>query len=87
MKKIFMKHLVVIFSVTVTQTAAAAEDSFIALDRNADGFISAEESIVNQALYKRWSAADANKDGRIDTMEFSAFEINNDQAGRADPAP
>ncbi|MBW9264268.1 MAG: hypothetical protein K1565_01935 [Candidatus Thiodiazotropha sp. (ex. Lucinisca nassula)] len=52
------------------------------LDRNADGFISAEESIVSEALYKNWSTVDANNDGRIDTAEFSAFEIKSENSGK-----
>ena len=79
MKKTIMKHVIAIIAVGVVCSATAAEDAFIKLDSNADGFISAEESIVNESLYEGWSAADANNDGKIDSAEFSAFEISNDK--------
>ncbi|MGD9170618.1 MAG: hypothetical protein PVI97_11250 [Candidatus Thiodiazotropha sp.] len=82
MKKILIKQLVVVFVVGGVCSATAAEDAFIKLDSNADGFISAEESIDNEALYKDWASADANSDGRIDSAEFSAFEINSDEEGQ-----
>ncbi|MES9969286.1 MAG: hypothetical protein ABW092_04580 [Candidatus Thiodiazotropha sp.] len=82
MKKTIMKQVIAIFAVGVATSATAAEDAFIKLDSNADGFISAEESIVNESLYEGWSAADANNDGKIDAAEFSAFEISNDKQGQ-----
>jgi Ca2+-binding EF-hand superfamily protein len=78
MKKIIMKQLIAIFAVGGVCSAIAAEDAFIKLDSNADGFISAEESIVNESLYEGWTTADSNNDGRIDAAEFSAFETVND---------
>jgi Ca2+-binding EF-hand superfamily protein len=82
MKKLALKQMVLIFAVTGAWGAAADETTFIKLDKNADGFISAEESIIYEALYEGWSAADANNDGRIDTSEFSAFEINSQPEGQ-----
>jgi Ca2+-binding EF-hand superfamily protein len=76
MRKYHLKHMVAVFAVILAHGATADETTFMKLDRNADGFISAEESIIYEALYEGWSAADANNDGRIDTSEFSAFEIN-----------
>jgi Ca2+-binding EF-hand superfamily protein len=76
MKKLFLKQMFVMFSVAGVCGATAAEDGFMKLDRNADGFISAEESIMDNDLYDGWSSADANNDGRIDSAEFSAFEIS-----------
>jgi Ca2+-binding EF-hand superfamily protein len=81
MKKIPLKQMVAVFVVTGACGAIAAEATFNKLDRNADGFISAEESIVYEALYEGWSSADANNDGRVDTAEFSAFEISSEQGG------
>ncbi|MEW8027376.1 MAG: hypothetical protein AB2792_12485 [Candidatus Thiodiazotropha sp.] len=81
MKKTFIKQMVAILAIGGVCGVTAAEDAFIKLDRNADGFISAEESIVSEALYENWSTADANNDGRVDTAEFSAFEINSEKAG------
>ncbi|PVV20802.1 MAG: hypothetical protein B6D78_09920 [gamma proteobacterium symbiont of Ctena orbiculata] len=82
MTKTTMKQVIAIFAVGGVCSAVAGEDAFIKLDSNADGFISAEESIVNESLYNGWSAADANNDGRIDAAEFSAFEVNSDKQGQ-----
>lgn len=79
MRKIHVKHVLAIFVAGGIGSATAAEDAFIKLDRNADGFISAEESIINQDLYDNWSTVDANNDGRIDSGEFSAFEISDEK--------
>ena len=71
---------------TVTQTAIAliaaglftaaiaSEDAFIKLDANEDGYISAQEAVVDENLHQRWESTDANQDGQIDAAEFSAFE-------------
>lgn len=81
MSIIKMKHLFALLVVGgVCNAVTAGEDAFMKLDRNADGFISAEESIMNDALYKGWPSADANNDGRVDSAEFSAFEINSSKA-------
>ncbi|MBW9273679.1 MAG: EF-hand domain-containing protein [Candidatus Thiodiazotropha sp. (ex. Lucinisca nassula)] len=82
MKKILINQFVAILTLGGVCGATAAEDVFMKLDRNADGFISAEESIVSEALYKNWSTVDANNDGRIDTAEFSAFEIKSENSGK-----
>ncbi len=81
MSKTSMKHMIAILALGgVCSTVTAGEDAFMKLDRNADGFISAEESIENKALYQGWTRADANSDGRIDSAEFSAFEIDDSKA-------
>lgn len=48
--------------------------TFEALDRNGDGYISAEESQAHKGLKANWDQADANNDGHLDSSEFSAFE-------------
>ncbi|MCG8016031.1 MAG: hypothetical protein JAY97_07430 [Candidatus Thiodiazotropha sp. 'RUGA'] len=53
---------------------AADEGTFTKLDVNADGYISAEESTADEALYKDWAKVDVNADGQVDAAEFSAFE-------------
>ncbi|MES9817598.1 MAG: hypothetical protein ABW155_13160 [Candidatus Thiodiazotropha sp.] len=81
MKKILINQIVAVLTLVGVCGATAAEDMFMKLDRNGDGFISAEESIVSEALYKHWSTVDVNNDGRIDTAEFSAFEIKSESSG------
>ncbi|MBT3014564.1 MAG: hypothetical protein AB2565_06895 [Candidatus Thiodiazotropha endolucinida] len=80
MKKILINQVFAIITLGGVCSVTAAEDAFMKLDRNADGFISAEESIVSEALYKNWSTVDANNDGRIDSAEFSAFEIKSENS-------
>jgi Ca2+-binding EF-hand superfamily protein len=58
-------------------TAVADEDMFKQLDKDADGYISAEEAGAHQALTMGYINADTNEDGKIDAAEFSAFEIQN----------
>lgn len=54
--------------------AVAGEDTFIKLDANQDGYISAQEAEADAALQQSWETTDANQDGQIDAAEFSAFE-------------
>ncbi|HSH29464.1 MAG TPA: hypothetical protein VK971_06100 [Thiohalobacter sp.] len=48
--------------------------TFEALDRDGDGYISAEEAGAHKGLEANWDKADANQDGHLDSSEFSAFE-------------
>lgn len=54
--------------------AVAGEDTFMKLDANEDGYISAQEAAADEALQQSWETTDANQDGQIDAAEFSAFE-------------
>jgi Ca2+-binding EF-hand superfamily protein len=54
--------------------AVASEDTFMKLDTNEDGYISAQEAAADETLHQRWETTDANQDGQIDAAEFSAFE-------------
>jgi hypothetical protein len=56
----------------------AGEDVFKHLDRDADGYISAQEAGAHQGLTMGYIGADTNEDGKIDAAEFSAFEIQNE---------
>jgi Ca2+-binding EF-hand superfamily protein len=84
MKKILLKQFVAVIAVGGVCGATASEDAFTKLDRNVDGYISAEESIMYDALYENWSSADTNNDGRIDSAEFSAFEVNDENKENKD---
>jgi hypothetical protein len=48
--------------------------TFEELDRDGDGYISAEEAKARPDLAKGLEASDNNKDGQLNSAEFSAFE-------------
>ena len=50
---------------------------FKQLDKDADGYISADEAGAHQALTMGYINADTNEDGKIDSAEFGAFEMQN----------
>ncbi|MEJ2609685.1 MAG: EF-hand domain-containing protein [Candidatus Thiodiazotropha sp.] len=73
-----MKQTIVAIAAAGFFTVATAGDAsaFTKLDTDGDGYISAEESTVDKALYNGWAKIDANADGKVDAAEFSAFEIS-----------
>ena len=52
---------------------AAARDLFRQLDRNGDGYLSADELWSLRGQESDWAAVDRNRDGRISPDEFKAF--------------
>ena len=50
---------------------------FVALDRNRDGSISKVEALANSEVHKRFSAFDADKDGRLTQEEYAAAMEDN----------
>jgi len=54
--------------------AEEAMSGFKALDTDNNGAISAEEAQGNEGLSANWTSLDANLDGQIDEVEFSAME-------------
>jgi hypothetical protein len=70
-----IKAAVLLALIGIIGTAFAAEDVFKHLDQDADGYISAEEAGAHQGLTMGYISADTNEDGKIDAVEFSAFEI------------
>jgi Ca2+-binding EF-hand superfamily protein len=71
----------------ITAAVAGGEAEFSKLDADADGYISAEESLNDEALYKGWSDVDANSDGKVDPAEFSAFETGGSESAAPEAAP
>lgn len=57
-------------------TAVSAEEvlTFEEMDANSDGYISKDEAKAEKKLEKNWTKADKDKNGRLDSSEFSAFE-------------
>jgi hypothetical protein len=64
-------------ALALTGTGALAidtEEGFRDLDANKDGYISVNETKDEATLSRYWYKFDENKDGALDTSEFSAFE-------------
>lgn len=57
-------------------TALSAEEvkTFEDLDIDTNGYISKDEAMAQESIKRNWAKVDADKDGRIDISEFSAFE-------------
>lgn len=69
----------------MTSTSAAAGADMTTLDTDKDGQVSKKEASKNKDLTKKFSSLDANKDGKLDSAEFSLFETA--PAGSSSPAP
>lgn len=75
MKKRTMKQTTVTLAAAGFFTAVlAAEGGFTKLDCNDDGYISVIESVADETLHQSWARIDSNSDGKIDGVEFNAFE-------------
>lgn len=59
---------------------AAGDNTFKALDTDANGYISATEATANQDLSARWEELDKDKNNQLDQSEFSAFEAGTDNS-------
>jgi hypothetical protein len=73
-KTTMMKTAMALLAAGFLSAAVADEETFIKLDTNEDGYISAKEAAADEVLQQSWEATDANQDGQIDAAEFSAFE-------------
>ncbi|HDP89589.1 MAG TPA: hypothetical protein ENN42_06485 [Thioalkalivibrio sp.] len=67
-------HLSILGLVAVGTVAMAdVPMTFEELDRNADGYISAEEAAARPDLAKKWDKADTDGDGRLTIGEYQAW--------------
>ena len=75
-----MKSLTVVAGILLfagSQWVLAGEKkavTFDDLDTNHDGYISADEAKANPDLWKKFTQADKDSNGKLDVSEFSAFE-------------
>jgi Ca2+-binding EF-hand superfamily protein len=64
-------------AIALSAGSAGAEEymqTFEQIDVDGDGYISAEEAEVRTDLSENMKASDENKDGKLNSAEFSAFE-------------
>jgi len=60
---------------TLTFAAEPEASLFERLDRNNDGYLSAQELASPEALSRNWIAVDRDRDGRISRSEFGLVGI------------
>ena len=70
--------IIAVASAIVLSTAPAAAEEYVQtfeeIDVDGDGYISAKEAEVRTDLSENLQASDTNKDGKLNSAEFSAFE-------------
>lgn len=76
-----MKHLIIAAAALHAGSALAAESttasaSFEALDKNADGQITASEAAGDKGLAENFSAVDADSDGAVSKEEFAKWKAS-----------
>ncbi len=63
------------------ESGMTSSPGFTALDADNSGYISQEEAMASDELVQNWSDVDANSDGVIDSSEFAAFEMQQQEGG------
>ena len=70
--------IIAVASAIVLSTAPAVAEEYVQtfeeIDVDGDGYISAKEAEVRTDLSENLQASDTNKDGKLNSAEFSAFE-------------
>jgi hypothetical protein len=62
-------------SASASASATTGGDKFSGLDKDHDGMVSKSEARKDRDLGKQFDTLDTNKDGKLDSSEFSAFEV------------
>jgi Ca2+-binding EF-hand superfamily protein len=81
--------IIAVASAIVLSTAPAVAEEYVQtfeeIDVDGDGYISAKEAEVRTDLSENLQASDTNKDGKLNSAEFSAFESAFEGKGRFTP--
>lgn len=86
-----MKYQAIIAAAALLTGAAFAADetmaskSFESLDKNADGVITASESVADKNLSAEFTTADANSDGAVSKEEFARWQASATPQSETDP--
>lgn len=86
-----MKYQAIIAAAALLTGAAFAADetmaskSFESLDKNADGVITASESVADKNLSAEFTTADANSDGAVSKEEFARWQASARPQSETDP--
>ncbi len=86
-----MKYQAIIAAAALLTGAAFAADetmaskSFESLDKNADGVITASESVADKNLSAAFTTADANSDGAVSKEEFARWQASATPQSETDP--
>ena len=73
MKTLVSTLTLMLIAGTAFAQSGSDEPSFMQLDANADGRISAEEAQADARVAERFQEADADRDGQLSLEEFSAI--------------
>ena len=75
--------------IVLAAVAAQAETAktFQSLDTDANGYLSQQEAGSNPDIMNRWSDLDKNQDQKLDSAEFSAFEVDSGDSMNKTPMP
>ena len=63
-----------IFTALALTSVQAADTTFSALDKNADGELSLDEASANDQLFTAFENLDKNQDGKLSPQEFAQYK-------------
>ena len=84
MRKMPIATALIVLSAGAVQ--AESPKTFQSLDADANGYVSQQEAASNADISNRWNDLDKNQDQKLDSAEFSAFEMDSEGGMNQTPA-